>query len=304
MTAAAPSLAGRAAIITGANQGLGLAIAQAYVAAGASVLLCARDEALLDQAKQSLVASLSTNRDLRSATRDPQIIETIPADVSNPSDVSTVAARAFQLFPQVHILVNNAGVNGPLGLSEEVDWDTWVRTIEINLLGSVLMCRAFVPHFKQHGYGKIVQLSGGGATNPMPRNSAYAASKAAIVRFAESLALEVKPFGIDINALAPGALNTRMLDAVVASDPEVVGRDFHQRMVRIKADGGAPLEQAAALAVYFGSATSDGLTGRLVSAVWDPWETLDARRPDLESSDVYTLRRIIPKDRGLTWGDR
>jgi 3-oxoacyl-[acyl-carrier protein] reductase len=287
-------LEGRAAVITGANQGLGLAIAEAYVAAGASVLLCARDEKLLDDARQAIAASASSG----------QTVDAIRADVSSLDDVTRLAARAFAIFPQVHVLVNNAGVYGPLGPSDEVDWDAWVRAMEINIYGSVLPCRAFVPHFKQHRYGKIVQLSGGGATNPMPRISAYATSKAAIVRFAESLALEVKAFGIDVNAIAPGALNTRLLDEVVAAGPELVGEDFHQRMVRTKEQGGTPLDRGASLAVYLGSAQSDGITGRLLSAVWDPWETLETRRADLETSDVYTLRRIVPKDRGFTWNDR
>ena len=145
--------------------------------------------------------------------------------------------KALHVFPQVHVLVNNAGIYGPLGPSEEVDWAAWVRAMEINVYGSVLPCRAFLPHFKQHRYGKIVQLSGGGATNPLPRISAYAASKAAIVRFAESLALEVKPFDIDVNAIAPGALNTRMMDEVIAAGPDAVGRDFHERMVKTKERG-------------------------------------------------------------------
>jgi NAD(P)-dependent dehydrogenase (short-subunit alcohol dehydrogenase family) len=287
-------LEGRAAVITGANQGLGLAIAQAYVAAGAGVLLCARDEALLESARQSIAASASPG----------QVVEAMRADVSSQEDVARLAARAFEIFPRVHVLVNNAGIYGPLGPSEDVDWDAWVRAMEINIYGSVLPCRAFVPHFKQHRYGKIVQLSGGGATNPMPRISAYATSKAAIVRFAESLALEVKSFGIDVNAIAPGALDTRLLDEVVAAGPEVVGEDFHRRMVKTKSQGGTPLERGASLAVYLGSAASDGITGRLLSAVWDPWETLETRRQDLDASDVYTLRRIVPKERGFTWGDR
>jgi NAD(P)-dependent dehydrogenase (short-subunit alcohol dehydrogenase family) len=288
------TLARRNAVITGANQGLGLAIAEAYVAAGASVLLCARDEVLLDAARQSLAA----------AAAPEQIVEGIRADVSNPADVARLAEKAFAIFPQVHVLVNNAGVYGPLGPSEDVDWSAWVRAMEINVYGSVLPARTFVPHFKQHRYGKIIQLSGGGATNPLPRISAYAASKAAIVRFAESLALEVSSFGIDVNAIAPGALNTRLLDEVVAAGPETVGAEFHERMLKTKHQGGTPLDRGAALAVYLGSAQSDGVTGRLLSAVWDPWETLDTRRGDLEQSDVYTLRRIVPKDRGLTWGDR
>jgi len=287
-------LAGRNAVITGANQGLGLAIAEAYVAAGARVLLCARDEALLDDARRSLASKAAPG----------QIVEGMRADVSSPADVARLAARAFEIFPQVHVLVNNAGVYGPLGPSEDVDWPAWVRAMEINIYGSVLPCRAFLPHFKQHQYGKIVQLSGGGATNPLPNISAYAASKAAIVRFAETLALEVKAFNVDVNAIAPGALNTRLLDEVVAAGPETVGRDFHDRMVKTKETGGTPLERGAALAVYLGSAESDGLTGRLLSAVWDPWETLAARRDEIEGSDVYTLRRIVPNDRGFTWGNR
>jgi 3-oxoacyl-[acyl-carrier protein] reductase len=288
------ALEGRNALITGASQGLGLAIAEAYVAAGASVLICARDETLLDVARQSVAARAVTG----------QRVEAEPADVSNPPDVARLATRALDVFPQVHVLVNNAGVYGPLGASEEVDWTAWTRALEINLYGSILPARALVPHFKLHRYGKIVQLSGGGATNPLPRISAYAASKAAIVRFAESLALEVGSFGIDVNAIAPGALDTRLLDEVIAAGPEAVGTEFHQRMLKAKARGGTPLERGAALAVYLGSAASDGITGRLLSAVWDPWEDLASRRSDLDGSDVYTLRRIVPKDRGLDWGDR
>ena len=287
-------LAGRNSIITGANQGLGLAIAEAYVAAGASVLLCARDGSLLEEARRSLGAKAASG----------QLVEAQRADVSSPTDVAALAARAAELFPQVHVLVNNAGVYGPFGPSEEVDWTAWVRAMEINVYGSVLPCRALVAHFKKHRYGKIVQLSGGGATNPLPRISAYAASKAAIVRFAESLALELGPFGIDVNSIAPGALNTRMLDEVVAAGPDAVGRDFYDRMVKTKEQGGTPLERGAALAVYLGSAASDGVTGRLLSAAWDPWEDLAIHRDDLNGSDVYTLRRVLPKDRGFTWGDR
>ena len=250
------------------------------------------------------LCSDEVRRTLASQAASGQIVEAVGADVSDPADVARVAAKALQVFSQVHVLVNNAGIYGPLGQSEDVDWAAWMRAMEINVYGSVLPCRAFLPHFKQHKYGKIVQLSGGGATNPLPRISAYAASKAAIVRFAESLALEVRPYNIDVNAIAPGALNTRMLEEVIAAGPDVVGQDFHERMVKTKEQGGTPLERGAALAVYLGSSSSDGVTGRLLSAVWDPWEQLADHRNDLERSDVYTLRRIVPKDRGFTWGDR
>jgi NAD(P)-dependent dehydrogenase (short-subunit alcohol dehydrogenase family) len=215
-----------------------------------------------------------------------------------------LARRALALFPRVHVLINNAGVQGPAGAIEDVDWADWVRTLEINVMGSVLTCRALVPHFKQHRYGKIIQLSGGGATSPMPRLSAYAASKAAVVRFVESLALEVSASGIDVNALAPGALDTRMLDEVLAAGPARVGQAYYDRMVKTKETGGTPLTAGAALAVFLGSAESDGITGRLISAVWDPWTELPDRRDDLKATDIYTLRRIVPRDRGYAWGDR
>lgn len=285
-------LTGRSAIITGANQGFGLAVARAYVAAGASVFLCARDAALLEQAR----AEVETL-----ATADQRVVA-MATDVSNREQVEAMTAAALAAFPRIDILVNNAGVYGPLGAIEDVDWDAWVRAIEINLFGSILMCRAVLPHFKRHRSGKIVQLSGGGATNPLPRISAYAASKAAIVRFAETLAEEVRGDGIDVNTIAPGALNTRLLDEVLAGGPERVGQAFYERSLKQKQQGGAPLERGTSLAVFLGSTASDGITGKLISALWDPWESLPEHRDDLTETDVYTLRRIVPKDRNLNWG--
>jgi NAD(P)-dependent dehydrogenase (short-subunit alcohol dehydrogenase family) len=287
-------LDGRTALITGANQGLGLAIARAFVEAGASVMICARDADLLEKARAELSGLASPG----------QTIIARAADVSRQDEVDALALAALETFPQLHILVNNAGVYGPMGLVEDVDWMAWVRAIEINLFGSILMCRALLPHFKARRYGKIIQLSGGGATNPLPRLSAYAASKAAIVRFAESLALEVKDDGIDVNAIAPGALNTRMMDELIAAGPKVVGQAFFERMKRIADEGGTPLAEGAALAVFLASAASDGITAKLLSAVWDPWPRLPDHRADLARTDIYTLRRVTPADRGLDWGDK
>jgi NAD(P)-dependent dehydrogenase (short-subunit alcohol dehydrogenase family) len=286
-------LKGRAAIITGGSQGLGLAIARNYVIEGANVFLCARD-----------IDGLRAARDeLRSFAGSDQIIEIERADVSKIEDVNRLAKRAFEEFSRIHILVNNAGIYGPKGVIEDVDWSQWVEAIEINLLGSVLLCRALLPHFKAHRYGKIVQLSGGGATNPLPRISAYAAAKAAIVRFCETLAEEVREHHIDVNCIAPGALNTRLLDEVLSEGPEKVGQEFYARALKQKRDGGAPLQRGAELATFLGSAESDGITGKLLSAIWDPWPDLPARLKDLQETDVFTLRRIVPKDRGLGWGD-
>jgi NAD(P)-dependent dehydrogenase (short-subunit alcohol dehydrogenase family) len=287
-------LEGRSALITGASQGLGLAIAREYVAAGASVVLCARDAERLEHA----------SREVAALAGPAQRVVARAADVSRKEEADALARAALEAFPDLHVLVNNAGVYGPMGPIEDVDWDAWVRAIEINLLGSVLMARALLPHFKARQYGKIVQLSGGGATAPLPRISAYAASKAAVVRFAETLAEEVRGDGIDVNAVAPGPLNTRLLDDVLARGPSGVGEEFYARAVRQRDEGGVPLETGARLVVFLGSAASDGITARLLSAVWDPWESLPEHREDLDRTDVYTLRRIVPADRGFSWGKR
>jgi 3-oxoacyl-[acyl-carrier protein] reductase len=158
-----------------------------------------------------------------------------------------------------------------------------------------------IPQFRQAGRGKIVVLSGGGATNPLPNISSYAASKAAVVRLMETLAEELRPHHVDVNAIAPGALATRLVDEVLAAGPEKVGSAFFEKNKQWKEKGATPLELGARLAVYLASPESDGITGRLISAQWDPWATLQQHREELAKSDIYCLRRIVPEDRGKKW---
>jgi NAD(P)-dependent dehydrogenase (short-subunit alcohol dehydrogenase family) len=291
----ADELKRRAAIITGGNRGLGLAIGEAFVAAGADVFLCARDAAPLEEARAAL----------QRVAAPGQRVLARSADVSKPDLARAVVEEAIAAFSQVSVLVNNAGVYGPKGavesLASEDERDQWVRAIEINLMGSVWMASALVPHLRAQQYGKIIQLSGGGATAPLPRLSAYAASKAAAVRFAETLAEELRDDHVDVNSIAPGALNTRLLDEILAAGPEQVGEAFFAKAQQQKSAGGAPLERAAALAVFLASAASDGISGKLISALWDPWEDFPRLRDDLRKSDVYTLRRIVPAERGFDW---
>ncbi len=284
-------LENKIAIVTGANQGLGFEIAKQYIEAGARLAICARDKALLAQARERLAPELGSGQEIFAQA----------ADVSNSRDVGSFVQAVAKKFGRIDILVNNAGVYGPKGAIENVGWQEWVRTVEINLYGSILMCRAVLPHFKAQKKGKIVQLSGGGATNPLPRISAYAVSKAAIVRFIETLAEEVKGDGIDANSIAPGALNTRMLEEVLEAGPDKVGNSFYEKALQQKQAGGVPLEKGAELAVFLGSPLSDGITGKLISAVWDPWRSLPEHLDDLDGSDIYALRRIVPRDRGKTW---
>jgi 3-oxoacyl-[acyl-carrier protein] reductase len=291
MESSQEKLAGRFAIVTGASRGLGRAICENFVRAGAGVLFTSRDA----QAVRGTVDHL------RKLARAGQVVEGTVSDVSRPQDCSAVVQRATEIGAGIDILVNNAGIYGPMGPIEEIDFENFVAAIQINLFGTVLMCRQVIPIMRRQNGGKIINLSGGGGATPLPRIDAYAASKAAVVRLTENLALELADAGIDVNAIAPGALNTKMLEQVLEAGPEKVGQEFYDRSMRQRDEGGAGLEKGAALAVFLASAASDGISGRLISAVWDDWPNLPKHRDELHGGDIFTLRRIVPKDRGLAW---
>lgn len=280
------------ALITGGSQGLGKVIAEHFLREGANVVICSRGE-----------KELLATRDELAKKNPAQKVFAKTCDVSNEAQVNELVAFALREFGSLQALVLNAGIYGPMGATESVSLDEWKRTLEINLYGVLLPSRAAIPHFKKMGRGKIVVLSGGGATNPLPNISAYAASKAAVIRLMETLAEELKSFRVDVNAIAPGALATRLVDEVLVAGAEKVGAAFFEKNKTWKERGAVPLELGASLAVYLASAESDGITGKLISAQWDPWEKLHEFKGDL-GGDIYTLRRIMPKDRGKNWGNR
>ena len=278
------------ALITGGSQGLGKVIAGHFLREGANVVLCARSE-----------KDLSTTRDELAKKFPAQKVFAKTCDVANESRVNELVAFALRELGSLQALVLNAGIYGPMGPTESVSLDEWRRAIDINLFGVLLPCRAVIPHFKKTGRGKIVVLSGGGATNPLPNISSYAASKAAVVRLMETLAEELKSFHVDVNAIAPGALATRLVDEVLAAGAEKVGAAFFEKNKTWKEKGAVPPELGASLAVYLASAESDGITGKLISAQWDPWKDLQKHHDELAKSDIYCLRRIVPEDRGKKW---
>lgn len=288
------SLKHKSAIVTGASYGLGRQIAKNFVAAGANVMVSARDsDALRELADE-----------LRVIASQDQKICSYACDITHENGPSELVKSTLKGLGSLHILVNNAGIWGPKGVVEENVWSEWVYTVQINLLASVMMCREVLPIMKKQKYGKIIQLSGGGATKPMPHTSAYAATKAGVVRFAETLAEEVRGTGIDVNSIAPGAMNTRMLDEMLAAGAEKVGHAHYANLLKQKQSGGDSLIDAADLAEFLASSESDGITAKLVSAKWDNWHNFSARSYELDKSDVFTLRRITGRDRGLNWVDK
>lgn len=272
-------LKGKTAIITGAGRGIGRAIALAVSEAGARVIAVARTGAEIERT----VAMLKEHGGHGQA-------QTV--DVADWNAVQALVTGVTAKYGPVQILVNNAGVQGPIGLVAENDPAEWVRTVETNLVGAFFCSKAVLPGMIAHGYGKIINLSGGGATAARPRFSAYAASKAAIVRFTETLAAEVREHGIDVNAIAPGAVATRMLEAMLAAGDRAgpIGRSDAEQ---VAATGGTPAELPATLAVYLASPASDGLSGKLVAAVHDDWPTWDDERiAELMAMPWLTLRRL------------
>ncbi len=278
-------------LIAGGSTGIGKAVAKACLNAGAHIAISARNAATLEQTRAELHAGASnTQQVLAHAT-----------DISDPKAVEDLIATVTSKLPNFSGLVNCAAILGPKGDLDKVSIDEWIAAIQINLIGTMLLCRAVLPHFRARGYGKIVNFSGGGATSPRPRFGAYAASKTAVVRLTENLAREVAEAGIRVNAVSPGAVNTRMLDELLEAGPVQVGETVYQQAIHQKENGGASAENAANLCLMLLSDAGDGITGRLISAVWDPWESLPARARELANTDVYTLRRIVPVDRNLDW---
>ncbi len=273
------TLKGRVAIVTGGARGIGFSIARALASAGARVAFVSRTEVELSAARGELEKLGAT-------------VLAMPADVSREGDMAAVASAVVDKWDRIDVLVNNAGVYGAIGRLQECDPVEWRRAFEVNVFGTMLACRAVLPSMLARRTGKIINLAGGGVGGPRvePRVSAYASSKAAVMQLTESLAREVGQDGIQVNAIAPGAVVTEMTTAVLMVGPEKAGKEFYERTVMQQRAGGDSPELAAKLAVWLASDASGPLTGKTLSAKWDRLEDLDL--VEANRSSRYTLRRI------------
>jgi len=275
-------LQNKVALVVGAGRGIGEAIALRFAAEGAKLILAARTAPELKTVTEVVKAQGGT-------------AHFVVTDVTAPPEVASLVQKSIELFGRIDILVNAAGTYGPIGRVWEVDAREWATTFSANLFGPFLLCQLVLPHMIRAGRGKIINFSGGGATSPLCRFSAYGVSKAAVVRLTETLAEEVKEFNIQVNAIAPGAVDTKLQDLVLAAG-ERAG-DLLQRIRRLRetGEGGTPREVPAELALFLASDDSCNLTGRLISAPNDKWESwTNERIEQVMSQPWFTLRRMDP----------
>lgn len=280
------------AIVTGASEGLGFEIAKVFAKAGIGLSICARTETKIKNAEN--VISKFSNKKIHSKS----------VDISSESQIDKFIQESIAFHGSINILVNNAGIYGPKGEFESNNWEEWKNSININLMGNVYTIKKLIPHFKAQNFGKIIQLSGGGATSPLPNLTSYAVAKAGIVRFIETIAKELSEFNIQANSIAPGALNTRLLDEILNEGPEIIGEDFYNKSLKQKDDGGADFKHACELALFLATDMHPEITGKLISAIWDNWNIFNSCKDDLRSSDVFTITRIAGRDRNLSELDK
>jgi 3-oxoacyl-[acyl-carrier protein] reductase len=271
----------RVAIVTGAGRGIGRAIAEAFAREGARLFLASRTQHEL--AETAALCQESGGTALAVAT-----------DVSNQDQVQRLVAMAIQEAGQVDILVNAAGIYGPIGPTAEIDVAAWTQAVEVNLFGPLYLCRALLPHFIQRQQGKIILLGGGGATAPLPNFSSYAASKAGVARLADTLAEELKAFNVQVNVIAPGMVDTRIQDEVLAAGPRAGALFKKIEQARATGAGTVKPEVAASLAVFLASPASGTLTGKLIAAPYDPWREWAGKGDALNATLLYTIRRLDP----------
>jgi len=269
-----PPLKDQVVLITGAGRGIGKRLAIGFAAEGARVGLLARSQAELDLAKLEIEHAGGTALRIR-------------ADVRDYEQMSAALERMRSVFGGVQILIAAAAVQGPIGSLVDVKPRAWAETIETNLIGVMHACRAVLPAMLEKRHGKILVIGGGGAASPRPRFSAYAASKAAVVRFVETLAEEVRDDNVQVNCMAPGGAYTHMTDEILHAGERAGSKEI-ERAEEVRLTGGTTPEKQIHLALFLTSERSNHISGKLIH-VNDDWKKLERENMNPEA---FTLRRL------------
>ena len=265
-------------LLTGASQGIGRKIAFELASKGARLVLIARRKKKLDILKKEL-----PKKNLEHIT--------ISLDVSNSEEVKLAFIELKSKLFSLDGIINCAGFFGPIGKLEEVDPSLFLDGIKVNLLGSYNICYYGLSFVKKKKRGKIINFSGGGATNTFPNYSAYACSKIALVKLTENLAAEYDQ--MDINIIAPGFIKTPLADQTL--DAGVKAGSFYYDTIDMLRTGGANIEFTLELVNFLLSNDSNGISGKLISAPWDKWKEELFIKKLKRDKDFCSLRRIDDK---------
>jgi NAD(P)-dependent dehydrogenase (short-subunit alcohol dehydrogenase family) len=271
------------AVVTGASGRLGGVITVELVGAGYDVLMVGRNAGALRRTEE------------KAQSVGKGTVHVCACDLEAPEAVSIIVSAADHLGG-CDVLINNAAVQGPIGPAWEIDPVEFERTLRVNFLIPTALCRAVVPGMITRGAGWIVNLSGGGAAGPRPFFTAYGAAKTALVRYGETLAAELETRGVRVNSVAPGVFASGMTKTVAAASefPGASEKKTADHLLSNNDDENAL--KAAKLIGYLIDGPGRDVTGKLISAVWDPWEELHLRWNDIRAKDLYTLRRVVPTE--------
>jgi NAD(P)-dependent dehydrogenase (short-subunit alcohol dehydrogenase family) len=271
-------LAGSVALVTGAGRGIGRVVAEAFAAAGAAVALVARSADELAETVQSIEATGGN----AAATA---------ADVTDRAGLSAAVAGLRRLLGPIDLLVNNAGILGPIAPLWELDVDAWWTTMEVNLRGIVLCCQLVLPEMVGAGHGRIINITSQAGAHRWPLASGYSVSKAAVIKLTENLALETRRHGVGVFSVHPGLLPIGMSETIGATPP----RTRHEALIRTWAlnelaqGRGADPERAVELVVRLAAGDGDSLSGRHLS-VDDDLDAVLARLAEVRARDLYVMR--------------
>ena len=270
------NLAGRVAIVTGGGRGIGKAISLGLAKAGCSVAVVSRSEDQLAETAEE-IAHLGARA------------ISVAADVSDPAAVQRMVTEVEISLGSVDLLVNSAGLAGPIGPTWETAPEDWWRCLEVNLRGPMLCSRAVLPGMIARGGGRIVNVASGAGTFAIPYLGAYVTSKTALIRFTEVLALEASAHGIKVFAIEPGTVRTSMAEFALESD---AGRGWMPWFGEIFQRGeDVPPDHAADLVVLLASGRADALSGRFFT-IKDDVVGLAERAGAEGLGDLQTLRLI------------
>ena len=238
-------LTGKVALVTGGGRGLGRAMAQGYAEAGADVFLCARSEDQLQSAANEI--GEATGRNIQYAV----------VDMNNRDEVIQLAKTALEKMGRVDILVNNAGVNKPQPI-DEIDDEDWNFQIEVNLNSIMCLTREIVPQMKERKWGRVIHISSVLGVGSKEARNAYSATKAAVIGLAKASALDLGPFGITVNCLAPGPFLTDMPMSLLNEEQKQKFSDF------TALNRWAVPRELVGPALFLGSEASSYVTGEVL----------------------------------------